>query len=479
MGNLRDTLRAVLPAGLLAAVLLAGCGLGDRQAGVVSETTNGIAGRAVDAEGKGVASARVSWRPADFLPEAGPKARTDTGSLAAGADGAWRLQGLSPGDYLIAIRAADGKVAALRRRVTAGSGTDSLPDTKVDRAGRIVLRFVGAGTGTARVKIYGTDLLLDVAEGDTAVLEGLGAENYRLQVVQAGKFLNLPAVPVAAASETLVDKVDPAQGTFQVTPPSQAALDSARVHAVLEKSGALKTAPFDSLVLRRGGAIVGLDLSGVPLDSLPASVGGLVFLDTLRINACRLKTLPDSLFSLSNLKALNLAYNSGLVIPARLYAMTSLAYLDLSGLELSAMDPALSGLAALQELRLNNNPLGRVPEAVLALAGAGALDVLSMTDCGIDSLPAALVASTRWRQLYFTGNALTSLPDAFTAGHALEKLLIDRNQLTALPASLRLLPRLQVLYLGQNRLCTVPEETRTFIGAVPLIDGWAATQTGC
>jgi hypothetical protein len=471
MGNARDTLKHIL-----AVALLAGCGLGDRQAGVVSETTNGLAGRAVDADGRGVAAARVSWRPAAFLPEEGSKARTDTGSVTSGADGTWRLEGLGPGDYLLSVRASDGRVAALRRRVSLGSGTDSLPEAVVARAGRIVLRFAGTGTGSVRVKVYGTDLLLDVAAGDTAVLEGLGAEDYRVKVVQGGKALDLPEVPVAAASLTVVENVDPAQGTFQVTPPSQAALDSALVHAVLGKSGALRSAPFDSLVIRRGGALVGLRLSGIPLDSLPAAVGSLGFLDTLRINACRLKSLPDSLFTLARLKSLNLSYNSGLAVPVRLFGMASLTQLDLSGLDLPAVDPALSGLSALKELRLNNNPLVKVPQAVLDHPG---LEILAMNECGIDSLPASLLASTLRRQLHLTGNVLTTLPDVFTAGHALEKLTVDRNQLTALPASLRLLSRLQILHLGQNRLCDVPEETRTFLDTVPGTAGWAASQTGC
>jgi hypothetical protein len=343
-------------------------------------------------------------------------------------------------------------VAAFRRRLAAGAARDSVGEVRVERAGRITVQLAASAAGTARIRVYGTDLLAEATGGDTAVLEGLGAESYRVQVIQGGKAQVVPGVPVAAASLTRLDGVDPAQGTVQVTPPSAQALDSALVMSFLSGSGALKTAAFDSVVLRKDGRIVGLDLAGIPLDSVPASVGALVFLDTLRLNACKLKALPDTLFSLDSLESLNLSYNSGLAVSNRLYAMPALAQLDLSGLDLSAVDPALASMPALRELRLNSNPLGQVPSALLGLPS---LRILALSDCGLDSLP-----------------------DVFSAGHALEKLLLDRNNLTALPASLRLL-KLGVLYLGQNRLCDIPAETRTFIEAVPLTDSWTTTQAGC
>lgn len=433
---------------------LAACGLGDRQGGVVSETTNGLAGTVLEPGGGPAAAARVSWRPAAFLP--GDVSRhPDTGSVAADALGRYAVGALRPAEYLLEFRSPSGRVAALRHVVTSRTRVDTLAPRSLAEPGELALTFASAVTGRVRVRAYGTTLLVEGDARDTLRAPGLAALDHRLHVIQLDRDIRavFDSVPVAPGALTRADGVDPRVGTLQVTQPSRFARDSVRVHAFLERSGALKTASFDSVARRRGDSIPALILSGVALDSLPAAeLAALGFLDTLWLNACRLKSLPPALTALP-LTSLNLSYNSGLPVPAALFGMATLAHLDLSGLDLSALDLGMARLPALVNL--------------------------SLRDGGLDSVPAALLANPRLRQLWLSGNRLASLPDAFTAGHALEKLLLDRNQLTALPASLRLLPRLQLIHLRENRLCTVPEETRTFIQSVPTRDAWETSQTGC
>lgn len=448
-------MRRLLP---MLSLCLAACGLGDRSAGVVSETTNGLAGAVVDGDGKAVAAARVAWRPTAFLPGEGPGTRSDTGTALTDDQGRFDLKGLPDGEYRVEIRGtgAAGGMAALKHALRAGA-RDTLGAVTLADPGEVVVRLAAGAAGTAGevlIRAYGTDLRVTAGSGDTVVLAGLPAGEYdlRLTPAGAGQARDVPAVRVASGALTAVG-VDPAQGTFQVTLPSAFALDSARVHAFLRESGALKTAAFDSVVRRRGDAITALILSGIKLDSLPASVGALDFLDSLWINACGITALPPALLGLDSLRSLNLSYNSGLAVPAGIQNLSALEHLDLSGLA-----------------------LGTVPAWVAALP---ALENLALRDNGLDSVPAALVADARLRQLWLSGNNLAALPDLFTAAHALEKLLLDGNRLTTLPPSLRQLGKLQVLHLRQNRLCDIPAETRTFIDAVPGKDDWTTSQTGC
>lgn len=459
-------------------VLLGACGMGDRNTGVVSETTNGLAGTVIDGGGRAAAAARVAYRPADFLPGEGPKTRTDTGAVLTDSAGRYVMKSLLSGEYFLDIRSADGMAAADRHALVRGAGVDTLPPRKLEPPGNLVLRFAVGVSGPVRVRIYGTDVDLKVDARDTAVLRGLAAADYRLRVTQIEKSLSvdIPSVPVGSDAQTAVADIDPGKGTFGVTPPSGFALDSALVHAFLSASGALKSAAFDSVVRRNGDAISAVILSGIPLDSIPASVGSLVFLDSLWINACRVKSLPAAFYSLHSLKSLNLSYNGGLVPSKELFSMTSLVDLDLSGLFLASVDPDLAKLVRLRDLRLNGNPLLRVPAEIVGLP---ALENLALSDCQLDSVPRELLARKGLKQLLLSGNALASLPDVFTAAHALEKLLLDRNQLSGLPASLTALGRLQRLHLGQNRLCSLPTEITTFIQSVPAIDAWAGSQTGC
>lgn len=459
-------------------ILLAACGLGDRNTGVVSETTNGLAGTVIDGEGGAAASARVTYRPADFLPGEGPKTRTDTGTVLTDRAGRYVIRSLRPGEYFLDIRSDEGKAAAGRHTLAPGSGEDTLPPRKLEAPGEVVLRFAAGAGGPVRVRIYGTDVDMIADARDTAVLRGLAAADYRLLVTQKEKALavDIPSVPVASDAQTAVTDIDPEKGTFGVTRPSAFALDSALVHAFLSGSGALKSASFDSVVRRNGDAITAVILSGIPLDSIPASVGSLVFLDSLWINACGVKNLPASFYGLDSLESLNLSYNSGMILTKDLFSMASLVHLDLSGLSLASVDPDLANLVRLRDLRLNGNPLLRVPAEI---KGLPALENLSLSDCQLDSVPRELVARAGLKQLFLSGNALTVLPDAFSTAHVLEKLVLDRNQLSALPASLTGLGRLQLLHLGQNRLCNLPAEIMNFIQSVPAIDSWAGSQTGC
>lgn len=459
-------------------ILLAACGLGDRNTGVVSETTNGLAGSVIDGEGGAAASARVAYRPADFLPGEGPKMRADTGTVLTDSAGRYVIKSLSPGEYFLDIRSEDGKAAAERHTLVPGAGEDTLPTRKLEAPGNLVLRFAAGASGPVRIRIFGTDVDLIADARDTAVLRGLAAADYRLRVTQKEKALavDIPSVPVASDAQTAVRDIDPVKGTFGVTPPSAFALDSALVHAFLSGSGALKSASFDSVVRRNGDAISAVILSGIPLDSIPASVGSLVFLDSLWLNACGIKNLPAAFYGLDSLESLNLSYNTGLVPSKDLFSMTSLVHLDLSGLSLASVDADIANLVRLRDLRLNGNPLLRVPAEIIGLP---ALENLSLSDCQLDSVPRELIALTGLRQLFLSGNALTALPDAFSAAHALEKLVLDRNQLSALPASLTGLGRLQRIHLGQNRLCSLPAEIMSFIQSVPAIDSWVGSQTGC
>ncbi|WCJ26589.1 hypothetical protein M5689_008400 [Euphorbia peplus] len=72
-----------------------------------------------------------------------------------------------------------------------------------------------------------------------------------------------------------------------------------------------------------------LDLSDISIESLPASVSGLVNLTTLVLSRCfRLKNIP-SLAKLKELKKLDLSFSGVEKVPEDIGVLSKLTYLDL------------------------------------------------------------------------------------------------------------------------------------------------------
>lgn len=109
----------------------------------------------------------------------------------------------------------------------------------------------------------------------------------------------------------------------------------------------------------------------------------------LRLNYKRLRAIPEKVFTLGNLRELDLGKNSIDSIPADIAKLKDLRILDLSRNHLRTIPPELGQLTQLRELDLSRNPLLELPEEMGSLVH---LRKLVLWSTGIVSFPPTFVA---------------------------------------------------------------------------------------
>ena len=118
-------------------------------------------------------------------------------------------------------------------------------------------------------------------------------------------------------------------------------------------------------------ALTHLDLSGCrDVRALPDSIGQCVALQTLLLQDTGLRTLPESVGALTNLRILDLHsdYANLTSLPDAIGLLTALQTLDLRGLRLKALPSTLGDLHSLTRLDLRNcNTLKSLPDSVRSL----------------------------------------------------------------------------------------------------------------
>ncbi len=198
-----------------------------------------------------------------------------------------------------------------------------------------------------------------------------------------------------------------------------------------------------------------LDLSGNQLKSLPAEIGELTNLTTLDLFRNQLTSLPAEIVELKNLTTLGLSYNQLTSLPAEIGALKNLTTLILAGNQLTSLPAEIGALKNLTELYLAGNQLTSLPAEIGALKN---LTELYLAGNQLTSLPAEIGALKNLTELYLAENQLKTLPAEIGALKNLTKLGLPRNQLKTLPAEIGALKSLTELYLAGNQLKTLPAE---------------------
>jgi internalin A len=173
-----------------------------------------------------------------------------------------------------------------------------------------------------------------------------------------------------------------------------------------------------------------LDLGGLGLRNLPATLSQLTELKVLWAYHNKLSELPDFLSQLKHLQELNVASNRLPSLPESLLQLKQLEKLVISGNRLTSLPEWLDQFAQLQELWSYRNSLTMLPGSLGLIRE---LQVLAVSENKLTTLPGSLGRLTHLRRLWLQNNRLTDLPDSLVTLTALEELRLQGNRGLALP----------------------------------------------
>ncbi len=192
----------------------------------------------------------------------------------------------------------------------------------------------------------------------------------------------------------------------------------------------------------------------VKMTELSSNIGLLINLSTLNLKNNRLKSLPESMSNLKNLRELDLSYNDIDTLDNWLPVFASMGHnkLDLTGNPLSIIVQTNIGATNLHEV-IVDDCIKLSGSEFCKLGKIRGLRVVSAQNCGIRSLPDLSMFYTV-KVLDLTGNLLTDLPKTIAKMRHLVTLKLANNKLSALPE--RCGQSIRRLYLSNNRLRDFP-----------------------
>lgn len=156
-------------------------------------------------------------------------------------------------------------------------------------------------------------------------------------------------------------------------------------------------------------------------------------LDTLQLNYCSLKKIPDEIGLFTNLKYLGFKGNNIEEISDKINELKSLEYLDISWNFFHSIPFTIRTLPRLTCLNLETNRLDSLPDGIGVLSQ---LTHLYLNNNIIEALPSAICNLNNLQELILTENRLTTLPDDIHKLKSLKKLDLSINPLLSLPKSI-------------------------------------------
>jgi GMP synthase (glutamine-hydrolysing) A subunit len=197
-----------------------------------------------------------------------------------------------------------------------------------------------------------------------------------------------------------------------------------------------------------------LDLSNKGLSALPANIGRLTNLKSLRLNNNPLTSLPPEIGKLKNLSHLAIYKSQLKVIPPEVGELSNLTYLAIYGGQITEVPASIGKLKKLDTLALDSNKLTKLPKEIGELQK---LDRLYLNFNQLQTLPAKMSEMTNLRELQLANNQLVALPSKIGGMENLMLLSLHKNHLKDLPKSIVELKKLRFLDLKSNDLETLPE----------------------
>ena len=104
-----------------------------------------------------------------------------------------------------------------------------------------------------------------------------------------------------------------------------------------------------------GYDLVKVDLSNNLIDTIPEDIGLQQYIQHMNLNTNKLRTIPNSLFSIPSLKFLDISYNSIKILPESLGLAISLCELKATGNQIESVPQSIGDLESLEVLDLKAN----------------------------------------------------------------------------------------------------------------------------
>lgn len=168
-----------------------------------------------------------------------------------------------------------------------------------------------------------------------------------------------------------------------------------------------------------------------------------------------LTTIPQEIFSFSNLKVLNLSRNCLRTLPTEIRHLKQLEELAISSNQLEALPPEIGELTRLTTLWASHNKFTVLPSEIGKWAS---LTELFLNHNQLKTLPPEFGQLTALKELRLYDNQLISLPPEIGALKTLERMELENNRLALIPLEIGRLKALKFLNLKNNQLTTLPKE---------------------
>lgn len=280
-----------------------------------------------------------------------------------------------------------------------------------------------------------------------AMRAALASFQGRFELPATGQGWMLPRIPQPEVGESS----RPSASTHGIDPSLKSWVDGARTPDMRESRA--RAARHFQEVLRGNDELklTGLALGALPdIFDRPEVMRGLRF---VRINSCRLDTLPASLLRLPQVQFLNVE-SSHLSLLPEFGEMPELLSLDLRNNRLTELPESIGRLSSLGSLNLNGNLLESLPESISRLT----LRELVVSSNRLHQLPDFLGDLRELTSLDVSGNHLNDLPGSLSRP-PLEELRIGvMEELQQVPPVVFSMAGLEVLHMQGTALTTLPPD---------------------
>lgn len=223
---------------------------------------------------------------------------------------------------------------------------------------------------------------------------------------------------------------------------------------------------------------ISFELANNLQDSIPPSIGSLTELKELNLNYNSITSIPHEIRSLKALEKFSMRSNLLKSVPLELSDLQALKDLELSDNYLTSLPDSVGKLQNLEVLAAENNQISEVPSSLgnlkhlralmisgnllpgipLFLSHMGSLRVLSIGVNPVPEIPLEIARMDSLVEFSADGCQITSIPPEITGMKSLKKLDLRGNLISSVPQSVDSLNSLRELYLDNNRLTKLPLE---------------------